>query len=151
MGLNEIIQIGARLKQIRKEKGWTQKNFAEYVKIPYSTYSNYENGNRVPSKEQLEKIVAALGITIPELLGMSESEYIKYNKTELNKTTLFLDYLELLGYKITSGEYTDYTMYIESSGKTIDINSPDLELLESSVKGTITTTIKWLLDTQNRQ
>lgn len=151
MGLNEIIQIGSRLKQIRKEKGWTQKDFAEYVNIPYSTYSNYENGNREPSKIQLEKIVATLGITIPELLGMSESEYIKHNKKEFNKTNFFLNYLELLGYKVTPGEYADYTMYIESSGEAINMNLPDLELLENSVKGTIATTIKWLLDTQNHQ
>ena len=62
MGINEYIQIGNRLRKERIEKGYTQKQFAELAGIPYSTYSNYENNNREPGREALEKIAAALGV-----------------------------------------------------------------------------------------
>ncbi|MBS7008473.1 helix-turn-helix domain-containing protein [Anaerostipes sp.] len=74
MGLNEIIKIGGRIKEFRKQKGFTQKQMAKAVGIPYSTYSNYENNNRVPKKEQLEKIVKILGITISDLVESSVIE-----------------------------------------------------------------------------
>ena len=34
------------IKAIRKNKGWTQKNFAEYLGIPLITYVQWENGTR---------------------------------------------------------------------------------------------------------
>jgi len=61
--------IGASLKKIRKGKGYSAKEFAEKIKIPYSTYSNYENNNREPSLENLQKICGALDIMLDELMG----------------------------------------------------------------------------------
>lgn len=69
MGINEIIKIGGRIKKLRKEKGLTQKEMADLCEIPYSTYSNYENDNREPGIEQLEKISSVLNITLDDLIG----------------------------------------------------------------------------------
>lgn len=69
MGINEIIKIGGRIKKLRKEKGLTQKEMANLCEIPYSTYSNYENDNREPGIEQLEKISSVLNITLDDLIG----------------------------------------------------------------------------------
>jgi transcriptional regulator with XRE-family HTH domain len=68
MGVNEIMQIGSRIKETRKSKGLTQKQMSELLGIPYSTYSNYENNNREPSIELVDKIAEVLGVTRPELL-----------------------------------------------------------------------------------
>lgn len=62
MGLNDYIQIGNTIRKEREKHGYTQKQFAELIGIPYSTYSNYENNNREPGREALEKIAAALEI-----------------------------------------------------------------------------------------
>ena len=66
MGLNEIIQIGNVIRELRVRKGYSQKEMSELTGIPYSTYSNYENNNREPSKEQLQKIANALNIPLSE-------------------------------------------------------------------------------------
>lgn len=72
MRLNELIQIGTRIKELRKEKGISQKDFAKLVGINYSTYSNYENNNREPTKAQLKKIADALNVSVDNLLGVPE-------------------------------------------------------------------------------
>lgn len=81
MGLNEIIQIGSNIKQLRIKKGISQKCMAEeYLKINRTTYSNYENNNRVPDNETLEKIANALDVTVNDLAGINKIE-IKTNST----------------------------------------------------------------------
>jgi transcriptional regulator with XRE-family HTH domain len=74
MGLNDFIKVGNKIKIIRKSKGISQKYMAEEVlKIPRSTYSNYENDNRVPDVDTLKKIAAALEVSEEKLLGHSLS------------------------------------------------------------------------------
>lgn len=69
MGINEYIKIGNRIRQLRLEKGYSQKEMAALAGISYTTYSNYENNNREPSMKQIEKIATALNMTIDDLLG----------------------------------------------------------------------------------
>ncbi len=76
MGINEIIQIGNRIRELRIEKGYTQKEMARLTGIPYSTYSNYENNNREPNLEQLRKIASVLNISLFKLI--TTNQYAKY-------------------------------------------------------------------------
>lgn len=69
MGINEYIKIGKRIRELRQNKGYTQKEMALKCGIAYSTYSNYENNNREPGLAQIEKIAKALEITTDELLS----------------------------------------------------------------------------------
>lgn len=96
MGINEVIQVGNQIRKYRLEKGLSQKATAALARIPYSTYSNYENNNREPSLEQLEKIATALEIPIWKLLGISKQDallaynsdgynYTRYDTSELSK------------------------------------------------------------------
>lgn len=74
MGINEVIQVGNKIKAVRQSKGYTQKQVAELSGIPYSTYSNYENNNREPSITQLKKIAGALEIPVNDLLTFERLE-----------------------------------------------------------------------------
>lgn len=40
MGINDFIQIGSTIKELRKAKGISQKEMSKLLDIPYSTYSN---------------------------------------------------------------------------------------------------------------
>ena len=68
MGLNELLKVGDRIKYYRKEKGLKQKEVASMLHIPATTYSNYENNNRVPDTDILQRIAQVLGVTVWELL-----------------------------------------------------------------------------------
>jgi len=73
MGINEYIKIGKKIKKLRKEKGYSQKQMAKLCGIAYSTYSNYENDNREPSMKQIEKIASVLEISTAELLDFQQN------------------------------------------------------------------------------
>lgn len=86
MGMNDFIKIGSKIKNLRKIRGLTQKEMAEKLKIPHSTYSNYENDNREPNSEILEKIAQTLNISISELItGNTLKNYDVINKNSEEK------------------------------------------------------------------
>lgn len=70
--LSSYLHIGKNMKRERKAAGYTQREFAQLLGMPVSTYSNYENGNRDPGPETLKKIAAALGIPLDRLLSVSD-------------------------------------------------------------------------------
>lgn len=87
MRLNDIIKIGDKIKIYRKQKHISQKKMAEILKIPYSTYSNYENNNRTPTADILKKIADALDISVYALIEnrLALSDYLadtKYDPDE---------------------------------------------------------------------
>lgn len=61
--------IGARIKQVRTEKGLTQKQLGELSKTSEGTVRQYEIGKRQPRIEQLQRIADALGIGVSYLLS----------------------------------------------------------------------------------
>jgi transcriptional regulator with XRE-family HTH domain len=67
MGINDYIKVGSLIKELRLSRGYSAKEFAKKLQIPYSTYSNYENNNREPSLDTLHKICDNLGVTVEEL------------------------------------------------------------------------------------
>lgn len=80
MGINDIIQIGNRIKELRKSKGFSQKEMAELIGVNRSTYSNYENNNREPNVDTLTKIASVLDINVADLIPTN---------TQLKSTILY--------------------------------------------------------------
>lgn len=68
MGINEIIKIGDRLRTLRLQKELTQKELAELIGIPRTTYANYEANKREPSLDVLNNIADKLNITLNDIL-----------------------------------------------------------------------------------
>ncbi len=60
--------IGKRIKQVRNEKGLTQKQLGELSKTSEGTVRQYEIGKRQPRLEQLRRIAAALGVDWTDLV-----------------------------------------------------------------------------------
>ena len=58
-----------RLRQLRKERGWTQEQTAEQCGIGYKLYQLYELGiKQNPGLTSMEKLAAGFGLEIYELL-----------------------------------------------------------------------------------
>ena len=62
------MSIGKNIKAIRKEKGLTQKKLAELSGIAEITIRQYEAEKYRPKTEQLDKLAAALGVTIIDII-----------------------------------------------------------------------------------
>ena len=62
-----------RLKQLRTGKGLSQKQLAEILSIPQSTYANWEQGRREPSVYDIYNLLIALEVDPNELFGWDEN------------------------------------------------------------------------------
>lgn len=71
------MDIGARLKNARKNKGITQTQLGKKLGVSQAMIGQYENGSRTPKIETVQKIADALNITmldlIPELMKIQTS------------------------------------------------------------------------------
>lgn len=63
-----------RLRQIRKEHGYSQQNIADILGIDRTTYTYYEIGTTSPSIYTLKKLSAVYGVTIDYLAGGEEEK-----------------------------------------------------------------------------
>ncbi|UPK43945.1 helix-turn-helix domain-containing protein [Paenibacillus pabuli] len=68
--------VGNRIRELRKAKGWTQEQLAEAAGLHYSYIGGVERGDRNISLETLEKIINGLQVTAEEIFKFNEdSEY----------------------------------------------------------------------------
>ena len=65
--------LGPRMKQLRKQAGYTQLALAAKLNISNTTLSQYESGVRVPSDEIKMEIARLFDVTIDYLLGSSDT------------------------------------------------------------------------------
>lgn len=66
MGL-DYAALGKRIRKLRKEKGMTQSELAEQVKIETSNISHIERGVSKAGTNTLYEIAVALGVTLNDL------------------------------------------------------------------------------------
>ncbi len=68
---------GTKIKEIRKQKGLTQKQLGDLCGIADSNIRKYENGKQNPKIETLQKIATALKCNLSDL--MDPDEYKLHN------------------------------------------------------------------------
>lgn len=69
------MKIADRLKEIRTDRKLSRKQAAEFLCMPYSTYTNYESGLREPASDTLLEISNRYSVTIDYLLGKSNESH----------------------------------------------------------------------------
>lgn len=77
--------LSNRLIEQRKKMNWTRKRAVSELKIPYSTYSGYEQGYREPDINTLKSIATAYETTIDYLTGQTNDPSAPSNKDETNQ------------------------------------------------------------------
>ena len=58
-----------KLREIRQRKAMTQEALSKAAKINRVTITKYETGVSSPTLKSAEKLAAALGVTVDELIG----------------------------------------------------------------------------------
>lgn len=61
------LDLGARVRELRKERSWTLEQAATHAGLARSTLSKIENGQMSPTYEALKKLAVGLGIPVPQL------------------------------------------------------------------------------------
>lgn len=80
----DIVKFGAFLKQLRKEKGFTQEQLAEKLFVTNRTISRWETGRNLPDIDILIELSALYEIDIGELLNAER----KAPNTTLDESSL---------------------------------------------------------------
>jgi transcriptional regulator with XRE-family HTH domain len=71
--------FGQRLRQIRENKGITQKELAEKLNVTFQTISKWENSVTEPDISTIKEIAKLLNCSIEQLFN--DSEEIKEDET----------------------------------------------------------------------
>lgn len=85
--------FGARLKEFRKQKRWSQKELAAKVDIRFQQLNKYESGLNLPPAEMLIKLADALGTSVDYLLTGNLAE-----ETPLGNIRLFKRFKAVEGF-----------------------------------------------------
>lgn len=97
---NIKILFGRKIKEIRKEKGYTQSRLAELVNVDDKHISCIESGKNFPSPDLLARLSKAFNMEVKDFF---EFNYLKNPKDLKRDLWLMIDSLEpnelILAYK----------------------------------------------------
>lgn len=82
--------VGQRIKILRKSKGKTQLELAQYLNVSKSSICNYEKGRNIPI-ETLVEIANYFDVTVDYLIGINRRQI-----SSRKKIKLFDDEIELV-------------------------------------------------------
>ena len=63
----EPLNLGQRVRDLRKARGWTLEQAAVQAGLARSTLSKIENGQMSPTYEALKKLAGGLAVSVPQL------------------------------------------------------------------------------------
>ena len=67
------------LRQIRQQKGWSQKDLADRAGVGQDTISGIESGRRKPHPSTLRKLATALGVQVAEFFSEPALSKVDYS------------------------------------------------------------------------
>lgn len=76
-------ELGKKIRETRKLKGYTQEELAEMVELSPNFIGYLERGKQIPSLKTLDKIATALGVTIGWFFYSIENH--RYKPTKLTE------------------------------------------------------------------
>ena len=90
------IKFNTRLKELRLEKGQTQKELANAIEVGRTTISEYESGKIVPKQEGLLRIANHFNVSVDYLTGVSNTPATrKQNVSDLDSLLNTIHYILL--------------------------------------------------------
>ncbi|HEM4558267.1 TPA: helix-turn-helix transcriptional regulator [Streptococcus suis] len=89
--MNNNVQVGERIKQIRLSLGESMEKFGERFETSKGTVNNWEKGRNLPNKENLKKIADLQNKSVGELLY---GDYTDRILGELKNVSWFYDFEE---------------------------------------------------------
>ncbi len=72
----EPLNLGERVRELRKARSWTLEQAAQQAGLARSTLSKIENGQMSPTYEALKKLAIGLQISVPQLFTPPQREKV---------------------------------------------------------------------------
>lgn len=70
--------LSERLKELRRQRGYSQKAVSDLIHVVPSAIAAYETGERTPSVEKLISLAKLYHVSVDYLLGLEKSEPSKF-------------------------------------------------------------------------
>ena len=120
--------IGERLGLLRTQNGYSRKDLAGRLDMPYTTYVNYETGAREPNANVLRQLSAFFEVSIDYLLGNTDDpappDVKKDTPSEVSDDDIMFALFDGDVDEITDEMYEDVKRYAqflkEKKGRTSD-------------------------------
>ncbi|MCU9837500.1 XRE family transcriptional regulator [Ruegeria sp. WL0004] len=77
----EPLDLGARVRELRKARDWTLQQAANKAGLARSTLSKIENGQMSPTYDALKKLAVGLQISVPQLFTPPQKDQINGRMT----------------------------------------------------------------------
>lgn len=117
------MNVGSRIKEVRKYKGISQIEAAKAAGIAVNSLRLYEAGSRQPNIEQLQNIAHALGVQLMDLINTTEAN-IPWDISLDQK-------LSAVGCSIDFDEEDSY-LWINYPDGTLEVTEADLQEINSA-------------------
>lgn len=97
------MELNEKLKQLRKEKNWTQEQLAEQLFVSRTAISKWESGRGYPNIESLKSLSQLFSVSIDDLLSNEELLLVAETETRSDRLMMrqlvyaLLDILLFLG------------------------------------------------------
>ncbi len=75
--------FAARMKELRKQRGWTQKELANKIGTNYQLVNKYESALHTPPLDKLVLLAEALGTSIDFLVTGDPTQNVPLHNTQL--------------------------------------------------------------------
>ncbi|EEE37922.1 transcriptional regulator, XRE family [Rhodobacteraceae bacterium KLH11] len=72
----EPVDLGARVRELRKARNWTLEHAASQAGLARSTLSKIENGQMSPTFDALKKLATGLEISVPQLFTPPQRDQV---------------------------------------------------------------------------
>jgi len=72
----EPLDLGQRVRALRKERQWTLEQAAQQAGLARSTLSKIENGQMSPTYDALKKLAAGLSLSVPQLFTQPQADQV---------------------------------------------------------------------------
>ncbi len=114
-----------KIKEIRKETNYTQKDLANFLNKSITTICDWERGRTEPSTDDLIQLAKFFKCSVDYLLGIENEEGIVVIKNELNEDeNYFIDLIRRLNSE-KKQELISYANYLANKDKK-QINSQNM-------------------------
>ena len=94
--VKSMVGFGDKLKDLRKERGFSQQELADRIGIHKNAVCNYELEKRIPTADVIEAIAVLFNVSADYLLGLDRPRMLPIDglttKQEMILTTLAIEF-----------------------------------------------------------
>lgn len=92
----DAFDFGMRIRELRKNRGWTQEEFSRMLGVHKDMISKYENNLKTPSLDRVVRMAQIFHVSIDYLLGLEKVSSSKIYGLSKDEKLVFDNFFDQL-------------------------------------------------------